>query len=554
MKYRRIFKWFVVSPYGLIAIFGIILLVLASVYHRYGFYASGGELSNNQAQYDVIYYQLNLEVNFRNKSIAGYTGILLKPLAGNLNNIELDLIDNYRVSRILFHNDTEVSFKHQNDKLRIKLISNYPTDNLLDFKIFYQGKPPIAIKPPWVGGFNWSTDSLGNDWIGLSCQGEGAKIWFPCKDHQSDKPDSASINITIPEDYFCASNGLLRNVSTPRKGYQTYHWFTQYPISNYNVNISIGKYEQVAIQYFTETRKIMPVIYCVLPYHINKAERMVDMAIDMLQTYRKFYGEYPFVKEKFGLVDTDYLGMEHQTINAYGNNFNFTMVDGLEFDNLMLHEMGHEWWGNKITVRDLADMWIQEGICTYGEALYLQDKLGEDAYHKKMEKIRGAIKNKKPVIVKRNADSHESYHSDIYFKGAYLMHSLRYIMGDPTFFKTLKEFATSSKYTYSNLVSTDDFIELVEQNTNSSIGKFIKYFLYTSELPSVLIKQLSDQNYQVSIPNVEFQLPMDVQTDFETKTILLEKIPVNIVSTYPPVVDEKNWYLKNIRIENLTPN
>jgi len=552
MNYRKIIKWFLISIYSLIATLGMLLLIFAAVYHRYGFYASGGQLSKNQAQYDVIYYQLNLEVNFDKKSIAGYTRVLLKPLAGGLNHIEMDLIDNYKVSRVLLDKENAVSYNHQNDKIFIELNGNPLSGSLLDLKIFYHGQPPIAIKPPWIGGFNWSKDSLGNDWVGLSCQGEGAKIWFPCKDHQSDKPDSASINITVPDDYFCASNGSLRKVTTLRKGFKTYQWFTQYPISNYNVNVSIGKYEQVENQYVTEQRKRMPVTYYVLPYHMDEADRLVNMAIDMLQTYRKFYGEYPFVKEKFGLVDTDYLGMEHQTINAYGNNFDFTTIDGFEFDNLMLHEMGHEWWGNKVTAKDLADMWIQEGICTYGEALYLQDKLGEPAYHEKMEKIRNIIKNKIPVIVKRNANSHESYHPDIYYKGAYLMHSLRYIMGDPTFFKTLKEFATSPKYTYSNLVNTDDFIELVVQRTNSDIGKFVEYFLYTIKLPEVFIEQVSDQHYQVSIPNIDFQLPMNVQTESESKTILLGETPVNIISASQPVVDEKNWYLKNIRVENIT--
>ena len=406
-----------------------------------------------------------------------------------------------------------------------------------------------AIRPPWIGGFNWSKDSLGNDWIGVSCQGEGAKIWFPCKDHPSDEPDSAAINITIPEEYYCASNGLLRNISTPRAGFRTFHWFTGYPINNYNINISIGKYEILSREYKALDGRVMPVHYYVLPEARKHADELLGMAVDMLYTYRKYYGEYPFTKEKFAIVHTDYLGMEHQTINAYGNNYRYTESNGIKWDGLMLHEMGHEWWGNKLTAADFADLWLHEGICSYGESLYQLEKAGEDAYHEYMAKTKSKIQNNSPIIPKRNATTLDVYRGDIYTKGAFLMHSLRYILGDSLFFPTLKEFATDSQYTYQNLVTTDDFIQLVNKNAGMDYSKLLNFYLYTTEYPKILIDSTGVDEFQISIPNIDFIIPMEVKLDNQSKRIELSSEPITIHSETKPLVDEKDWFLKEF-IEN----
>lgn len=542
---KKFLKW-VAIVLGVLIVLIIIAIATVFISHdRYWFYSSGSVLSENQAKYDITFYDLNLEVHAQEQAISGFTAIKLKALADSLDRIELDLIDNFDVTAISDGHSKALDYEHNDDKLWIDLNRFINKDELINLKIEYNGHPIEALLPPWIGGFNWSTDSSGAHWIGVSCQGEGGKIWFPCKDHLSDKPDSVAINITVPESYYCASNGILRDVTKPAVGFRKYHWITRYPINNYNINISIGKYDIVENKYICKDGSVMPVYFYVLPQSREGAVEHLEMAIDMLYTYRKFYGEYPFTNEKFAIVQTDYLGMEHQTINAYGNNYHYRAINGKEFDWLMLHEMGHEWWGNKVTVEDWADFWIHEGICTYGEALYQLDKNGGQAYHDYMKGIKRKIRNDKPIIPKRKANASEVYHGDIYYKGAYLMHSLRFVLGDTLFFRTLKEFACDSANIYHSNVDTDDFIALINKNSGRDYSGFINSFLYTTDLPHVQIDSLGKERYQLSLLNVDFDLVMEVQLDSVVTKLNLGQDAVVAYSKEKPIVDPNYWYLKS---------
>ena len=308
-------------------------------------------------------------------------------------------------------------------------------------------------------------------------------------------------------------------------------------------------YEALDSIYVSDDGTEMPVYFYVLPQSRKGAEHHLAMAVDMLYTYRKIYGEYPFIKEKFAIIETDYLGMEHQTLNAYGNKYKYDMKMGLEVDWLMLHEMGHEWWGNKVTAKDWADLWIHEGICTYGEALYMREKIGEEAYHAHMDSIRSYVRNRKPIIPKRNATSHEVYSGDIYMKGACLMHSLRFILGDEVFFRILKEFVTDSAYTYQNLVTTDDFINLVKKYSEEDCSAYIKNLLYTTNLPKIRIDSVAHNQYEISIPNIEYSLPMEIALSDSVIRRNLSKEPVAVISSIKPVVDAKKWYVKTYFIK-----
>lgn len=543
---KKFLKWltiFIGSIVVLVLIYAAVTLVR---HNRFGLYASGGPLLANQSAFDVTFYDISLHPDAEKKFLSGKTGIEFKTLKNGLTEIQLHLINNFTVSEITDKKGNSLEFTHENGLISIPLKHPLMKNEMAGLQIVYAGEAPEAIRPPWIGGINWSKDADGNDWIGLSCQGEGGKIWFPCKDHPSDEADSVFLHITVPEPYFCAANGLLDKVES-NKGSLTYHWKTHYPINNYNINFAIGMYEAVESEYITETGATMPVVFYVLPQSREGAEKHVAMAIDMLQSYRKFYGEYPFTKEKFGLVETDYLGMEHQTINAYGNHYKYETIfnSSEEFDGLMLHEMGHEWWGNKVTVKDWSHFWIQEGICSYGEALYQLDKSGEDAYHKKMAQIRRRIRNKNPIVIHANATTTESYNGDIYSKGAYLMHTLRYVLGDSIFFPVLKQFATDSAYTYQNFVDSEDLIQLVNRNSGEDYRKIMELYLKTTILPEVKIDSVGINRYKVSIPNIGFSLPMEVTMGEKKKRMQLGKKAIEIISDAWPVVDEKGWYLKN---------
>ena len=540
---KKFFKWLGIGLGVIISLIVIIIFIVLWKHNRFGFYSSGGPISENQTAYDITFYNINLEVDMDEKFLSGYTKVQIKTLGKEITKIELDLLDHFDVKKITLQ-DQEILFEHDDHKLWLLPETHLIKNTSYIFKIEYSGNPVEAIIPPWIDGFNWSEDSSGSHWVGLSSQGTGGKLWFPCKDSQYDKPDSVSINITVPKDYFCASNGLLKRTTVPRDGMITYHWFTKYPISNYNINISIGKYEIIKNEYITEEGKVMPLYFYVLPQSKDLATSHLEMAKNMLYTYRKFYGEYPFTKEKFAIVQTDYIGMEHQTINAYGNSYEYRSINGKEFDKLMLHEMGHEWWGNKVSCKSWSDLWIHEGICTYGEALYQLDKNGEDAYHNYMKGIKRRIFNQSPIIPKKDANTREVYSVDIYTKGAALIHSLRYVLGDSIFFPTLKQFATDSIYTYKNTVTTDDFINLINQNSNLNLSEYIKDFLFTTNLLKVQIDSLGNDSYNISLPNINYQLPMDIKTTTGNEKKMLSQNPILVFSQNKPVIDKKGWYLK----------
>ena len=538
---KKILKWFLILT-GIFIFIGVVAVATVFISHdRYGFYPTGGKLSELQSHYDALAYDIHLEVFSEEQAIKGFTTITLQSLSDDLAILELDLIDNFEISKVLIA-DQELSFQHNDQKLRINLNQNVKQGETLDVCVYYEGQPIEAIMPPWIVGFNWSKDAHGDDWVGLSTQGEGGKIWFPCKAHPSDEPDRVELHITVPKPYTCASNGILQSITEPREGFQTFHWLTTYPINNYNITLNIAKFEIIEKSYTSIDGNEIPVVYYHLTEDKEKANQLVDMAIDMLETFETYFGEYPFAKEKFGLVETSYLGMEHQTMNSYGNDYKMTTRQNFEFDSLMLHEMSHEWWGNKVTVKDWADFWIHEGLGTYSEALYVLAKTGEAGYHEHMASLKKKIRNKSPVLGTRNAKSNESYSGDIYFKGASIMHSLRFILGDTDFFSTLRQFATDPAYTYHNLGCTDDFISLVHQNSDQDLSGFFRLYLETTSLPSVLVVPDGPGKWQVSIPNIEFELPMELEHGGETGRYVLGKEPIRIESQAEINVDPRHWY------------
>ncbi len=540
---KKWFKWLAVF-FGLVILFLAAFIVFFFVSHnRFGLIPSGGKLNANQAAFDVGYYELNLKILPDQKSITGSAVIALRPFQTGLTQIELDLVDNFTVHSVHALRPAVTSFSHDDNKLLLSFSDSLPLNQTVAIRVDYSGQPVEAIKPPWVGGFNWSKTKDGQDWIGLSCQGEGAKIWFPCKDHPSDEADSVRLNITVPKNLFCAANGILENVSTADSSWTTFHWMTRYPINNYNINISIGPYWEAESLYLTDSGTEMPVIFYHLPQSADKAAAHLSMAVDMLKTYRKFYGEYPFPKEKFGLVETDYLGMEHQTLNAYGNFFRYDTVNGQAYDWLMLHEMGHEWWGNQLTGADWADLWLHEGICTYGEALYMQEKGGTEAYHNHVLNFAKSISNKKPVLPHRPASSTEVYQRDIYFKGAYLMHSLRFMLGDSLFYTFLKDFATNPQYIMPNFAETEDFLNLLEKYGTKDVQEFCNLFLTGTSLPRFNITSISTGQYGFSVDYNGLHLPVEIRHDGQTDRLMLGPQPVVIQSQNEPEVDPQHWYL-----------
>ncbi|MBG9376013.1 M1 family metallopeptidase [Panacibacter sp. DH6] len=526
--------------------FLLLCLLLAGITTGAQKLTSGGKLKPEQAVMDVKHYTIALTVDTAAHSISGYTNIdivLQEPAAVLL----FDLMNELQVSRVWINNKP-AAFSHTNAMVRITPAQQLAAGRAA-VKIQYAGKPHIAVNPPWDDGFTWTQDSTGHTWLAITAEGTGGKIYYPCKDHPSDEPDEgADLLITVPKNLVVAGPGLLQGVKQ-KGGSATYHWKTTYTINNYSILFNVGNYKAVTKTYTTVNGTKVPMQFYVLAGHAQYADHHLDMLAQMAQVQEKYFGEYPWAKEKIGIVETPHLGMEHQTMNAYGNKFRYVKVGNTDFDWLMYHEFGHEWWGNKVTAIDWADFWIHEGICSFGDALYIYDKAGEQAYTDHFKNSLLGIENKLPIVQGKDLDEETAYIGDIYSKGAFFMHTLRYVLGDDIFFPAIKKLATDSAYTYSNFVNTDKVEQLFSQAAGTSVKPLFDFYLRTTQKLDITIRHTGKNTYTVTIPNAPMQLPLEITTDKGVQKMLLGKEAVTIKSTVTPTADENCYYLKRVILE-----
>lgn len=508
---------------------------------------SGGALKPEQAIMDIRHYTVALEVDPVQQSIKGYTEIDLK-LSTVSPVLLLDLWHGLTVEKVWVNGKVNPFVHNENDLLTIT--GNKPFEvGKIKVKVAYGGKPGVAVRPPWTGGFQWSKDEHGNPWVAITCQSEGAKIYFPCKDHPSDEPnEGADLIITVPRGLVVAGPGLLVKKSEA-KGKSIFHWKTNYTISNYCIVFNIGNYKVVTRPYTTVLGNKVPMEFYVLDEHANKGAHLLEMMERTCHILEKYFGEYPWAKEKIGLVETPHLGMEHQTMIAYGNKFNYTKVGGEDFDWLLNHEFGHEWWANKVTNKDWAHMWIQEGICSFGDALYVREMEGEEAYLKRMRQTGRNTQNVKPIVQGEVVDSDDTYHGDIYGKGAFFMHTLRFVIGDSIFFPTLKKLSTDPRYTYDNLVTTDDVEKLFSADSHRDLKPLFDFYLRTILKLEMDVKQVEDKKYVIRLLNFDGALPVEVLVNGKIIRYTIDKGGVTIVADSLPQVDPTGYYLKKVIVE-----
>ena len=507
---------------------------------------NGGKIKPEQAIMDVRHYTIALDVNFEQKSIAGYT-IIDVIMAQPTNVLLFDLLDSLGVTQVLVNNKKE-PFIYKNNLITINLPNELPVGKA-SVKIFYGGKPHVARRPPWDDGFIWARDSTGHHWMAITAEGAGGKLYFPCKDHPSDEPnEGVDMFITVPKDLVVAGPGLLQKV-TKHGDKATFHWKTNYTINNYSIIFNVGDFAVVSRTYTTIDGNKVPLQFYVLKEHEAKAAHHLDIFEKTIHEQEKYFGEYPWAKEKIAICETPHLGMEHQTMNAYGNKFRYTKVGGEDYDGLMHHEFGHEWWGNKVTAKDWADYWIHEGINTFGDALYIREFEGEAAYNQHFHDISLRFENKLPVVMGKDIDEEAAYNSDIYGKGAFFMHTIRYIMGDSLFFPAIKKFVTSPKYTYDNLVSTDDVQIFFSEESGRDLKPLFDLYLRSVNKLDVHIKQLPRDKYLIQLQNFSMALPMEITTSTGTKRMVVDTKGITVESKTLPVIDQDTFYLKKLTIE-----
>ena len=419
---------------------------------------SGGAIHPLQANMDILHYALTLDVHIEDQSIDGNATIdvlLEKPT----DSILFDLVHLLKVKKVMV-NGTPKNFVQKKDCIYITDANSFEAGKQR-ISIDYGGKPPIAIKPPWDGGFTWTQDKSGNPWVAINCQGEGGKVYFPCKDHPSDEPnEGVDLFVTVPEGLKVASFGVLQSETKKPNNRTQFHWKTDYPISNYCVVFNIANYHIQRRSYTTIDHHEVPMVFYVLEEDKAHADTVLDIRTRDTHILEKYLGEYPWINDKIGIAQVPNPGMEHQTMVTFGDAFEFKNVHGQPYSANLYHEFGHEWFANKVTNSDWAHMWIQEGIDTYIESLLFKELGGEKAYDSIIQKFKSRIKNEQALVLGDHITEADTYTSDIYFKGALFMHSLKTVIGDEVFFKTLKELATNPQYTYDNTVTTDDVEQL----------------------------------------------------------------------------------------------
>lgn len=448
---------------------------------------SGGPLRADQACYDVQHYALELNVEPSEKSIDGelqMRALATKPITS----FALDLDQTLQVEGVTIAGQA-VTFRHQDGRIVIEPASEIAKGSEFVVAVKYGGKPTVARKPPWTGGFTWSETKDGKPWIATSCQGEGADLWWPCKDHPSDKPNSFDLRCTIPTGLTLASNGTLQGVPVTKDGRTTFHWRSASPIANYNVALNIAPYIELKQTFECIDGTKMPVTFYVLPKSKRKAKRCMPGFLDHIKVFEQLLGPYPFRHEKYAIAETPHLGMEHQTIIAYGNGFRDEQYDWLHN-----HELAHEWWGNLVTCRDWKDMWLHEGFGTYMQPLYREIRFGREAYDEEVHSHR--TMNRKPLAPRQTKDSAEIYFgggsNDIYYKGSLVLHTLRWQLGEKKFFAAMRRFAYPTKDLAAKtdgsqvrFVDTDDFVKLCSEIAGEDLGWWFEVYVRTSGLPRI---------------------------------------------------------------------
>ncbi len=506
----------------------------------------GGKLKPVQANMDIKQYSIHIQVDILGKKVSGYT-IIKCYLKEATHEILFDLMDSMKVSEVSV-DDKKVSFTHQNSLLNLESVQAWKSGTVF-IKVVYSGHPMIAKRPPWDDGFTFTQDSTGHPWVAVTAEGTGGKTFFPAKDHPSDEPDEgAEMVITVPKGLVVAGPGLLKKVLNKGK-YTSYDWVTHYPINNYSLVFNVGDYLVEKRTYTTINGNKVPMQFYVLRSHASYAKHLLEIMERAAHIKEKYLGEYPWAREKIGLVETPHLGMEHQTMNAYGNKFRYVKVGGQDFDWLMNHEFGHEWWGNKVTAGDWADYWIHEGIETFSDALYTLDMEGEEAYEKLFKKSSFRILNDKPIVIGKDITEDEAYHPDIYPKGGFFMHTLRYVLGDSVFFPALKGFATDTNYTYVHTTNTADVIQYFNKASGKNLEPLFHLYIYTTQKLEMHLIQKDETHYLIKLDNLDMSLPMEIRTDTGINKIMVNRTGTLVESKIQPLVDEKDFYLKKVIYE-----
>lgn len=462
--------------------------------------------------------------------------------------------------------DEELSIEQIGSAHFIRLKKDQKVGSINSIDVFYEGKPKEAKRPPWDGGITWKKDKNGNHFIASSCQGIGASVWWPNKDHMYDEVDSMAISVTVPKDLIGVANGRLRKVEENKKS-STFHWFVNNPINNYGVNVNIGDYAHFGETYQGE-KGPLSMDYYVLRDNLEKAKKHFWQAPMTIEAFEYWFGPYPFYEDGYKLVEVPYLGMEHQSSVTYGNGYQNGYLGrdlsgsggGMLFDFIIVHESGHEWFANNITHKDAADMWIHEGFTAYSENLYLEYYLGigqefGDQANRQLGKQTGAkyvlgtrrlVQNDRPIIGQYHVNSPGS--GDMYYKGANILHTLRQLVEDDVLWRDILRGLNADFY--HQTVTTEQIENYLSEKTGKDLSAFFNQYLRTTKIP-VLEFKLEGEEFSFRYTNVvdDFDMPLRIFIDGKAKWIFPSAKwgTANIGSTSIPEFDA-NFYVETRKL------
>ena len=445
-----------------------------------------GSITKERSWWNLLKYELSIAVNPQSQSIKG-TNIVRYQVLNQYDVLQIDLQSPLIIDRVSQDGKT-LDILHDGNAHFIKLTKPQNPGDINDLKIEFSGNPHVAVRAPWDGGFTWSKDSLGNHFIATSCQGIGASLWWPCKDHMYDEPDNGMlISVTVPENLVAVSNGRLKKEIKQKDKTKTYVWEVINPINNYGVNINIGDYAHYSEKYSGE-KGLLDMDFWVLRKELEKAKVHFKDASRMMKAFEHWFGPYPFYEDSYKLVQVPYLGMEHQSSITYGNGFQNGYLGhdlsrtgwGLKWDYIIIHESGHEWFANNITYKDIADMWIHEGFTMYSESLFIEYYYGKEAGAEYTRGIRMGIQNKEPIIGHYGVNSEGS--SDMYNKGNNLLHTLRQIVNNDDQWRSMLR--GLNKDFYHQVVTTKQIEEYIGKSLGLKLNSFFDQYLRDNRIPT----------------------------------------------------------------------
>ncbi|MFN8347588.1 MAG: M1 family metallopeptidase [Spirosomataceae bacterium] len=443
-----------------------------------------GSITQERAWWDLQFYHLNTKVNPADSTIGGSVTVRYKVLKP-AQTLQIDLQRPLTISRIT-QDDQDLTFRRDGDAFFVTLVKKQEINAQESIVVYYGGKPRSAKRAPWDGGFSWKRDKDGQPFVATSCQGLGASVWWPCKDHMYDEADSMRISITVPKPLMDVSNGRLRSITENPDNTRTFEWYVQNPINNYGVNVNIGNYTSWTETFDGEKGKL-DLAYYALPENLDKAKVQFEQVKSMLKAFEHWFGPYPFYEDGYKLVEVPYLGMEHQSSVTYGNGYQNGYLGrdlsatgwGLKWDFIIVHESGHEWFANNITYKDMADMWIHESFTNYSENLYTEYYYGKEAGAAYVIGCRKLIRNDRPIIGVYNVNRSGS--GDMYYKGGTMLHTIRQIVNDDEKWRGILR--GMNQTFYHQTVTTKQIEDYMSQQAGIDLSKVFDQYLRDVRVP-----------------------------------------------------------------------